>query len=677
VSESGTTGAGPEGPALLTCGRGVEHRAIVGVDVGGTFTDFAVVGPTGLVVDKRLSSPGDPSETVLAGLMGLDPDAAMDVAHGTTVATNVLLERRGSRTAFVTTAGFADLLAIGRGTRADLYALAPRSPPNLVPPELCFEVDERVGADGIPIRRLDDAASAEVALQVAAVGAESVAVCLLFSYLYPEHERSVGEALAAVPDGPEHVSLSVDVLSEFREYERASTVVVNAYVAPVLQRYIDRLVRTAAPRRLVVMGSHGGTLSPSEATRLPAATVLSGPAAGVGGALAVAQRVGHERIITLDMGGTSTDVALCDGEVPFSASTVIDGLPIQLPAVDIHTVGAGGGSIVRTDEGGAMRVGPQSAGADPGPAAYGRGGRYATITDAHVCLGRLPADAPLAGGLQLDVSAAGSVLGAVAAELGVGVEDAALGALAIVNAAMERALRRVSVERGFAPREFTLVAFGGAGPLHACELADAIDAGGVLVPAAPGALSALGLATAAPVALASRSVLRPPGAGEVDLQAVFQDLERAGREALGNPADVDVERLADVRYVGQSWELTVPWPRAADPVAAFEAAHDRRYGYARPGAPTEIVTLRVRVRAPAAAPLPPAPAPVAGPAGATDMVLPDGRRVTCRVQPRWALLPGDSVDGPIVLTQQDTTTFVAPGWTARAGAWGDLELRRV
>jgi N-methylhydantoinase A len=649
----------------------------VGVDVGGTFTDFVLVDGDGFAVLKRASTPTDPAQAVVEGLGALDPGASAAVAHGTTVATNALLERHGARTAFITTRGFGDMLALGRGERSALYSLEPPPRVSLVPPELCFEVDERIGADGAVVRALGPAEARRAAARVGASGADAVAVCLLFSYLQPDHERRLGAALAAALGSRAHVSLSVDVLAEFREYERASTTVVNAYVAPLVARYLARLEGAVAPRALSVMGSHAGTLTPRAAGRLPVTTVLSGPAAGVQGALAVAQRAGQPRIISFDMGGTSTDVALCDGAVPFAQTTHVGGVPVHRPSVDVHTVGAGGGSIVRADAGGAVRVGPQSAGADPGPAAYGRGGRLPTVTDAHVILGRLPAEVPLAGGLRLDVGAARGALAPVAAALGMSVEEAALGALAVANATMERALRRVSVERGHAPSDFSLVAFGGAGPLHACALAEAIGARDVLVPRLPGALSALGLAIALPVATASRSVVRPPGADAPDFSAVYADLEREARELLGGVPAVTIGRSADIRYVGQSWELTVAWSGDTDPVPSFEAAHARVYGYARPGAPVEVVNLRVRAEGARRVGIPPAPPPSRARPSACTTVLDDRTAIRVPLYRRDALFPGETIAGPAVISQVDATTFVAPGWSGRVGAWGDLWLERV
>jgi len=651
---------------------------VVGVDVGGTFTDLVVTGAGGLTVLKVATSAGDPAASILSGLATIDPHGVLDVAHGTTVATNALLERRGARTALVATEGFADLLRLGRGERSELYALEPVGRAALVPPELCFEAAERVAADGVVLRPLRDRDARRLARAVRDAGAESVSVCLLFSYLFDAHERAIGRALDRPARGRPFVSLSVDVLPEFREYERASTVTVNAYVGPLVAGYLMRLARALAPRALSIMGSHAGVLRPVEAARLPVATVLSGPAAGVTGAVAVARRAGRTRCLTLDMGGTSTDVALCEDGVPFSGTIRVAGLPVHRPAVDIHTVGAGGGSFVRADEGGVLRVGPQSAGSQPGPVAYGRGGRSPTVTDAHIVLGRIPADRPLADGLTLDARAAREALAAVGAELGLDAENAALGAIAVANATMERALRRVSVERGQAPAGLSLVAFGGAGPLHACALAELLGIEDVLVPVAPGALSAVGLATAAPVATASRSILRPVGAPPADWRATFAELEAEALTTLGEGGARRLERLADVRYAGQSWELTVPWPDAAAGLeVAFEEAHRQRYGYGRPGVPLEVVTLRVRAEGEPMADLPLPPPLRRETPSSQRLVLDDGRQAAVPLWHRWSLAPGMVVIGPALITQSDATTFVPPEWCAAVEAWGDLALRRA
>lgn len=653
---------------------------VVGVDVGGTYTDLVVLRSGSMWVHKVASTPDDPARAVLDGLAQVDPEGHAEVAHGTTVATNALLQRRGARTAFVATAGFGDLLRLGRGERDDLYALEPRSRDCLVPAELTYEVVERLASDGTEVVPLDRASLLAAARDLGRAGVEAVAVCLLFSYLDSRHEREVGRMLAR--HGPEglYVSLSAAVAPEFREYERASTTVVNAFVGPTVARYLRDLEDGLRPRRLWIMGSHAGTLAAAEAALLPVATVLSGPAAGVTGAVAVGRRCGYERLLTLDMGGTSTDVALCAGEAPFASAITVAGLLVHRPTVDVHTVGAGGGSYVRIDEGGALRVGPESAGAVPGPASYGRGGHRPTVTDANVVLGRLPTDRPLAGGLRLDGRAAREALAPIAQRLGLDVERTALGVLAVVNAAMERALRRVSVERGHDPRQHILVAFGGAGPVHACALADLLGIAEVLVPIAPGALSALGLAVAPPATTVSRSVLRARGvAADVEqCDAVFAALEAQAAASMHALEHSRCELSVDARYAGQSWELTLPWPGTLDALReAFHEAHRVRHGHDRTDAPVEVVTLRVRLVGGTPAELPSAPPPEPDWAGRQRLILDDGRTAEAPALSRSALVRGEGLVGPALVTQLDATTYVAPGWRAEVGSHGDLKLRRT
>lgn len=497
----------------------------LGVDTGGTFTDFAWLDGDGrLRIHKQLSTPQDPSQAILTGMGAMGVAEQTAVVHGSTVATNALLERRGARTALITTAGFADVLAIGRQNRPQLYALVPQKPEPLVPREWRFEVHERVSAQGEILTPLDPAALRPILERLAAEGIESVAVCLLFSFLRPEHERLIEEVIgnwqlpmtnSQLPVTRPHVSLSSEILPEYREYERTATTVINAYVAPLMGRYLERLAEGIAPRPLAVMQSNGGIISARAAGRQAARTVLSGPAGGVVGARFVAGRAGFEELITFDMGGTSTDVALCPGRLPTTAEGEIAGLPLRLPIIDIHTVGAGGGSLARLDVGGALQVGPQSAGAAPGPACYpGSPNRQATTTDANLVLGRLDADHFLGGAMRLDRERAREALGELAQTMGVATpETAAWGVIQVANMTMERAIRRISVERGYDPRYFTLVAFGGAGPLHACDLAASLQIPRVLIPPAPGILSALGMLAAAPTKDYSQTVMVKLGVG--------------------------------------------------------------------------------------------------------------------------------------------------------------------
>ncbi len=673
------------------CGAVTDVR-LIGVDVGGTFTDFVLWEDGALRVHKRPSTPSSPASAILDGIALLDPDADARVAHGTTVATNALLERRGARTAFVTTEGFADLLYLGRGEREELYALQPRPIEPLVAREHTVEARERIGAGGAVVSGLDPEEPERVARAVAALGVESVAVCLLFSFAAPDHERAIGRALAGLPEA-HFLSLSVDVLPEMREFERASTTVVNAFLGPIMDGYLARLVAGVAPRPLWVMGSHGGTLPPREAARLPVATLLSGPAAGVAGALALARRAGLETVLTFDMGGTSTDVALCEGHVPMASDGVIDGHRIHVPAVDVQTIGAGGGSIAYVDDAGALRVGPRSAGAVPGPACFQRGGTEPTVTDAHVVLGRIPHGEILPGGLRIDRLAAEEACATIAAALNRDVRDTARAIVQVAEARMERALRRVSVERGVDPAAAALVAFGGAGGLHACALADALGVQSILVPARPGTLSALGLLLCAPATTASRTVLGTRAADASDEPARRRawrevvDQAVAGLREVGVTGEPRIVREADLRYAGQSFELTIPWLGAgpdafAEAIELFERSHERRYGYRLDGTAVELVTLRARaeLEAPLSKPPPPVArvtqATRAHDAGSAPVVQADA------TEQSTVILAADSLSdavlhGPAILAHGDATTWLAPGWCARRIEGGDLMLSKT
>lgn len=577
----------------------------VGVDVGGTFTDVVLDDGEQVTIAKVPSTGDDQSEGVLDGVGELEVDAAgVDrFVHGTTVATNAVLERSGARTVLVTTAGFRDVLEIGRQDRPHLYDLfADRSPP-LVPRELVVEAAERIAADGEVLTELADPGT--IAEAVEELRADAVAISTLFSFVDDRHERAIADALEplGVP-----VSRSSDVLPVFREFERTSTTALNAYVAPQLSRYLGRLaeqLRGAGLRGTVeVMRSSGGTFAAEVAARYPVHTLLSGPAAGAWGAAAVADASGFDDVIAFDMGGTSTDVTLIEGGRPATTSEgAIDGLPFAVKTTDVVTVGAGGGSIAWRDAGGGLRVGPRSAGAHPGPAAYGRGGTQPTVTDAHAVLGRLDPEATLgSGALRLDPDAARRAVGEVADGLGLGLEDAAAGILRVAEATIARALRVVSVERGRDPRRYALVAFGGAGPLHQAALARELGCEAVLVPRQAGVLAAVGLLAAPLAADAVRTRLRRLDRVTADdLAAVWDELAREAEDLLremGAPSE-QRRRTADCRYEGQAYELEVavdePLPEVI--AASFHDAHEERYGYAQRDEPVEVVNLRVRVEA--------------------------------------------------------------------------------
>ncbi|MCY3655882.1 MAG: hydantoinase/oxoprolinase family protein [Chloroflexi bacterium] len=658
-----------------------EHGpALLGVDVGGTFTDFVLWRDGAVELHKRPSTPDDPSRAVLAGIdeMGVAPGL---VVHGSTVATNTVIQRRGARTALVATEGMRDLLIIGRQTRPDIYDLEPVTPEPLVPAQRRLELSARLHPDGSVERPVADAEVRALVRAAVEAEADALAVSLLYAYANAEHEQRF-EALAA--EAGLYVSLSSRVSPEYREVERTATTVLNAYVGPVMSAYLARLEAGLGERgagTLRVVQSDGGSATPQRASALPVATLLSGPAAGVAGAFQIARQAGFDRIITFDMGGTSTDVALCDGALPARADIEVAGLPARTPAVDVHTVGAGGGSIARLDAGGALHVGPQSAGADPGPAAYGRGEDF-TITDANLVLGRLPPAGLLGGAMALDTERSRRAASNVAGAFGGDIEQAAQAILDVAVANMERALRVVSVQRGFDPREFTLVAFGGAGPLHACALADAVDVPRVLVPMAPGVIAALGAAGSDLTATFARSVLLPLDTSSTS--ALRDALAAAGREAAAQLDRPGAELLwaLDVRYLGQSYELTVDldgieadesFERAA---ADFHALHEARFAHRDDTAPLEVVNVRATARASTGAT---APEPTfAG--EATDAVSVGawfgGERLRAQLVDRASLRPGDLLDGPALVAQLDSTTVIAPGWAATVDGQGNLLLER-
>lgn len=651
----------------------------LGVDVGGTFTDVVAVAPDGRVrITKVPSTPRDQSDGVLAGWAALGA-SAQDVAafaHGTTVATNALLERRGGRTALITTEGFRDLLEIGRQDRPSLYDLTRARPTPLVPRDLRFVVRERMGPGGVVVP-LDAASLAAAVDAVAAADVDAVAVCLLFGFLHPEHEQRVGDALRARLPGVA-VSLSHEVLPEFREYERTSTTVADAYLRPRMAAYLEHLLARAQAAGLpapTVMQSSGGVLDVGVAARHPARFVLSGPAGGVVGASHVAGLSGFGDVLTFDMGGTSTDVApVVGGAVQLTTESVVAGVPLRLPMVDVHTVSAGGGSVAWVDEGGALRVGPHSAGADPGPACYGQGGELATVTDANLVLGSLPDGARLGGDVVLRRELAEQALARVGERLGLGPRETALGVVRVADTEMVRALRLISVERGLDPRGFALVAFGGAGGLHACSLAEELGCATVLVPRAAGVLSALGLAIGE---VRHDHVGSFVGRPEDELEAGFAELEG---EALAALPGALLTRQADLRYAGQSFELTVAGSTVEDLTARFGDAHERRYGHRIDDEPVEIVNLRVVATVAGVVPdlhgsERPGGAEAHGPT-TTRSVLLDSGEVAARVHDRTAMGPGDTVTGPAVVELPEATCLVRPGWNGVIDDVGTLVLRR-
>lgn len=696
----------------------------IGVDTGGTFTDCVILEGSQVKILKVFSTPEDAARAILQGVRKLVGESRrgepLDVIHGTTVGTNSLLERRGARVALVTTAGFEDLIEIGRQARPRLYDLNVQRELPLVPRALRWGVKERIAADGRILQRPRAAELQRLGAQIKRSGAESVAICFLFSFSNPANERVVARALRGlgVP-----LSVSHEILPEFREYERLATVVVNAYLAPGLGGYLTRLERVvgegfALPRepiglpyrnyrtRVYVMQSSGGIMTAARASREPVRTVLSGPAGGVVATAWLAKRRGIPRAISFDMGGTSTDVCLLDGRLRTTHETALGGLPIAVPVLDVHSVGAGGGSLARIDSGGALRVGPESAGASPGPICYGRGGTEPTVTDANLVLGRLDPDHFLGGSFRLD---ARNVEKRFAEFLRRHARrhsaertrfrtplDLARGIIAVSNATMEKALRVISVERGRDPRDFVLISFGGAGGLHAADLARSLGLARVMIPQNPGAFSALGILLSDIVKDVSQSVLLPvPAPVETfrrnvsassefrwffhDLEQRFARLERAARAELRRekfPVRLArAERRLDVRYVGQAYELSVPF--ASGFQSQFYGEHKNAYGYAQPGRPLEIVSLKLRL-------LIPTPKPGARPrlAGAPSTL----RAATVKKKRVWfeerfwltafydraRLGPGTPFEGPAVVVEYSSTTVVPPDFVCRVD--GDLNL---
>lgn len=653
---------------------------LLAVDTGGTFTDLVLLASGTIRTLKVPSTPDDPSQAVLDGIreiLGESDDFAL--LHGSTVATNALLERRGARVVLVTNQGFEDVIEIGRQDRPQLYALVGHRPPPLVDRDDRIGIPGRLGPQGEELTPLDVERLDALAGEIRARGAEAVAVSLLHSYANPDHEKTVARAIArGLGEKSLPVSVSSEIVPEFREYERTSTTVLNAYVAPIMDRYLGRLAREAGARRVSIMGSNGGALPIERAQREPVHTVLSGPAGGVMGALTWARRAGFDSVLSFDMGGTSTDVSLCPGRPLRTREFSIGGQPAAIPVIDIHTVGAGGGSIARVDAGGALRVGPRSAGAQPGPICYGNGGTQVTVTDAHVWLGRLPADAFLGGSRALDRASIEAPLKAIARALGMTPDEAAEGILAVADTAMERALRVISVERGYDPVDFAVVAFGGAGALHVAELTRRLGARTALVPPDPGLLSAYGM-LASPISReVSRTVLLSNRVDDIDerLRSGLSALEDGARSAMiaeGLVAEaLTVEHWIDARYQGQSFELSVP---ADGWIEAFHSAHLERYGYRRDEAAVEAVTLRVVVSAPPSelgeTPLEAgSEAPPLRPVSVFhDGTIHEGSSVW-----RRDLRPGHQLDGPLIVQEYSGTAWVPPGWRMTVDGWGTLHL---
>jgi N-methylhydantoinase A len=674
------------------------------IDTGGTFTDCLYVRNERVEILKIPSTPGDPAEAIrqilkkILYLQRADAKEPLDLRCGTTVGTNALLERRGGPVALVTTAGFEDILEIGRQARPRLYDFFVERASPLAPRERRFGLLERVGADGVALTRPSNADMGRIIRKVRASGANSIAVCFLFSFLRPEHERKMARRLR---DQGFAVSVSHEILPEFREFERTATTVVNAYLVPVMSEYLGEVERHAAKAaananvkkarkahsHVRVMQSNGGMLSAKTAAREPVRTILSGPAGGVLGARQVAIDAGFTRCIGFDMGGTSTDVSLIEGPLSTTNESIVAELPVAVPMLEIHTVGAGGGSIARIDRGGALRVGPESAGAKPGPICYGEG-EQPTVTDAHLILGRLGSEGLLGGDFRLDLVRARQFMKLFLHEArGIrSIEDLAQGILDVVEATMEKAIRVISVERGYDPRDYTLVAFGGAGGLHACSLSDALSIPRVLIPQFPGALSALGILRADVVKDFSQTVAirldSSPGVA-LRLRRAFGDLEREGNRAMRTEGSasrrIRIERSYDMRYAGQAYELNVP--AKADFTGAFHQLHERRYGYSDPSRVVEVVNVRAKFIG--ETPRLSLPRRKPGPADSRQAIATRrtvyfrGKRVETPIFIRGRLRAGNCFRGPAIIAEYSATTVVHPGWRGIVDEYENLILSRV
>ena len=684
----------------------------IAIDTGGTFTDCVFVRDGRLEILKVASRPDAPEEalgdavsevlrqigratrTERSGQRPSAGDSGLHLVCGTTVGTNALLERRGGRVALVTTAGFEDVLEIGRQARPKLYDFFVQKPEPLVPARARIGAKERLAWDGTVVEPLTDREIQRMVRAVRRERPDAVAVCFLFCFRNANHERKMAAALRRAGF---LVSVSHEILPEFREYERTSTTVINAYLAPVMSRYLrgtqqlaqvlwsrEKLgAKTAGAVRVRVMQSNGGIVSAEEAAVRPVTTILSGPAGGVTGAAYAAELAGIKNAIAFDMGGTSTDVALLSGQVRTTSEAIAAGLPVAVPMLEIHTVGAGGGSIARFDRGGALRVGPESAGAEPGPICYGRG-ELPTVTDAHAALGHFGGKGLLGGDFALDIESARARMDRLRRTFR-SVEEFAEGILAVADAVMEKAIRVISVERGHDPRDYTLIAFGGAGGLHACSLAAALEMRGVLLPAFPGGLSALGILRADVVREFSRTVLLAGSDAEtttkraaVVLAELEQDARRALRKEGFGPRPIRLERRFDMRYLGQAYELSVA--ASGDFVSAFHRAHEQRYGYHDATRPVEVVNLRCRATGLTDKPKLPRLARRRGRhmlTASTVSCFLGGAALSAQLIMRDQLLAGDSVHGPAILSEYSATTLVPPGWRADVDAYGQILLHQT
>ena len=650
---------------------------IVGVDTGGTFTDFIYKAENGKwEIYKVLSTPSNPANAVLSGIRNIIVSDKFKVIHGSTVATNSILERKGAYTAFITNKGFEDIIEIGRQNRTELYNLFYKRNPSLVPKELRFGLKCRINSEGRVIVDVDDGELEGLVKKVEDAKAESVAVCFLFSYLNPEHELKVEKAFErlGIP-----VSLSHKILAEFREYERASTTIINAYVAPKMKRYIQSLIDGIEGNELRIMQSNGGSISAEVAMNESVRTILSGPAGGAVGAYEIGKMAGYNKLITFDMGGTSTDVSLIDNKLPLTFESEIAGFPVKVPMIDIHTVGAGGGSIAYLDAGGSLKVGPESAGADPGPICYGKGEKI-TVTDANLYLGRLVPEFFLGGNMRLDRERLNTYFKDMAKRVGLTEIELAEGILTVANANMERAIRVISVDRGYDPREFVLFSFGGAGGMHAAFLAQLLKIPKVFVPKNPGILSAIGMLLADIVKDYSLTVmLKADETNYSELKYLFEPLDETGVKDLlfeGIEREkIVLEHYLDMRYVGQSYEIVVPF--SENFIEKFHRLHEKNYGYSDESKRVEIVNIRLRAigspEKPVFEKVERAKSESIEDAiiGEKNVIFSGNYKVT-KIVDRNKLLAGKVFEGPAIVVEYSSTIVIPPNCKATVDGFGNL-----
>jgi len=670
----------------------------LGVDTGGTFTDFVYYDGESIRIHKVLSSPAAPERAILQGIEEMQISTRnLHVIHGSTVATNAVLESKGVSTVYVTNCGFADVLSIGRQARRELYNLMPEPRAPFIPKSHCLEINTRLSAEGELLQDLQAKDLARLLEQIRLLSPKAVAVNLLFSFLDNTQEQAIKQAIevAAQNDAalPDFVCVSSDVLPEYKEYERGMATALNAYVGPLMQGYLQRLsneLTTLASRHateasvstghLSVLQSSGGTIDANNAGQHAVSLLLSGPAGGLKGAAHIAALANERRLLSFDMGGTSTDVALIDGEIQLTAEATIADYPVAVPMVDMHTIGAGGGSIAYVDAGGLLNVGPESAGASPGPACYAQGGARPTVTDANLLLGRLQANAFLGKGMQLDVAAAERAMQRVAKPLGISVEEAALGVVRIANEHMVRALRKISLERGFDPEDFVLTCFGGAGGLHVCALADAMQMKKALVPVHGGVLSALGMLVAEPARELSHSLIQNLQTVDIQqLESLFQQLEQQGIADMQSElsAAPRLQRSVDLRYQGQSFTLNIPWDGIDQLEASFHALHQQTYGHALQ-IPVELVNLRLSLKGEA----PPFKLPKIE-AGRERQSLPVdyvrcfAMNTKVPVFQREQLFAGQLIKGPALILETVSTTLVGQNWECELDEWGNIRIQKL